>query len=199
MYSDHTYLSRFCLYLELYRWNCVYRICAVFFFISPFLSKIHFTRDAIVWGAIETASRLFFSSLFLFQKVNCSGQKCKKALWQRAGRSYYFGKMFTWKHHWGGLRNDCHHISCLVGWYSSFNRASGKDSVIIYLYTNHPLKFPGKDYLKYIQGDFSLKWIKRSQVTYLLIVLIMKQETSGLVRLCKSRFVWKGFELHQEK
>lgn len=62
------------------------------------------------------------------------------------------------------------------------------ESVIIYLYTNHPLKFCGKDYLKYIQGDFSLKWMKRSQVTYLLIVLIMKQESSGLVRLCKSRF-----------
>lgn len=107
--------------------------------------------------------------------------------------------MFTWKHHWSGLRNDCHHVSCLVGWYSSFNGASGKGSVIIYLYTNHPLKLPGKDYFKCIQGDFSSKWMKRSQVTYLLIVLIMKQASSGIVRLCKSRFGWKGFELHQVK
>lgn len=42
----------------------------IFLFLS--LSKIHFTKDAIMQDAIETGSGLLLSSLFLFKKVNSS-------------------------------------------------------------------------------------------------------------------------------
>lgn len=126
-------------YVELQRENYVYRICAVFHFL--FVSVF----PGYILPEMPLCRMLCRVHLDYYLAFSLPIQKCqfeltkvqKRALTKNKKiRNSCSGKMFSWKHHWGGLGNYC---NCLfLALLDDTVLAKPVQSVIIYLYTSHP-------------------------------------------------------------
>lgn len=73
MYRTHTYLSRFCIHVKLYRVNYVYRIHAVFFFL-PFFPR-YILPEVLLYRVLLRLPPDYFLAASSYSKKSIAADK----------------------------------------------------------------------------------------------------------------------------